>query len=70
MITIRRPSTSITIRPGENADTPQIVVSRQAPQITVKRDGSAGPQGPQGPAGVPGRDGAAQIPEVLDGGNF
>lgn len=32
--------------------------------------GLPGAMGPPGPAGTPGEDGAAQVPEILDGGNF
>ncbi|MFZ4165293.1 hypothetical protein [Brevundimonas sp. NPDC058933] len=35
--------------------------------ISVNHDGIAGPPGPRGERG---QDGAASIPEILDGGNF
>jgi hypothetical protein len=38
--------------------------------VLTAQGGLVGPQGDQGPQGLPGEDGAAQIPEVLDGGNF
>lgn len=38
--------------------------------VLTAQGGLLGPQGPEGPQGQPGQDGAAQIPEILDGGNF
>ena len=48
-----------------------------APKLTIQssprqtvRLVSGGPRGPQGERGVPGPAGAAQIPDLLDGGFF
>jgi hypothetical protein len=38
--------------------------------VVTATGGLPGPEGDQGPKGDPGEDGAAQIPEILDGGNF
>lgn len=54
-------------------------VTNQSARVTVQREvvsglqgpqGGAGPQGGDGPQGPAGRDGAAIIPEALDGGFF
>lgn len=41
-------------------------------QVTVltAQGGLPGPKGEKGDEGAPGQDGAAEIPEILDGGNF
>lgn len=38
--------------------------------VLTAQGGLPGPKGEQGDQGIPGQDGAAQIPPVLDGGNF
>lgn len=38
--------------------------------VLTAQGGLPGPKGNTGDQGPPGQDGAAQIPEVIDGGNF
>lgn len=38
--------------------------------VLTAKGGLPGAKGETGNQGIPGQDGAAQIPEILDGGNF
>ncbi len=38
--------------------------------VLTAQGGLPGPKGDEGDQGPPGQDGAAQIPEIIDGGNF
>jgi hypothetical protein len=51
----------------EGETTSQLVLHASQSVIKLSQLGAQGPRGFQGP---PGADGTAQIPEVIDGGNF
>lgn len=50
-----------------DADIDVLPESGCATEVIMGFDGAIGREGPPGP---PGQDGAAQVPEILDGGNF
>jgi hypothetical protein len=64
--------THITNLTVTQRDTTTQLIPLPTGQVTVltAQGGLMGPQGPQGSQGIPGNDGAAQIPEIMDGGNF
>lgn len=65
-ITIVRPLTSITVTPKSGDIEQTVAVSHVQQQVTVKLDGSTGPQGPQGPQGPPGLAGSDAVDDPGD----
>lgn len=57
--------TAVTNKPPRVTD-----VERELDGVEIIETLQQGPPGVQGPPGPPGQDGAADIPEFLDGGNF
>ena len=59
------------VEPPNGATQAEVRVAARVLQLAAAGPtGPQGPEGPEGPKGDPGEDGAAQIPDILDGGNF
>lgn len=68
MSLVRLTAVSSVIRLTPEGDTSSTLVLRS--QDSVIKLSQVGAQGAAGPPGPPGTDGNAEIPEVIDGGNF
>lgn len=67
MSTLRVTTNQSVIRLTPEGDSPQVILSSAESTIKLSEVGVQGPRGFSGPAG---QDGSAEIPDVLDGGNF
>lgn len=68
MSTVRLSNVQSLIRLTAEGDTSSTLVLNS--QESVIKLSQLGAQGPQGIPGPPGQDGSAEIPDILDGGNF
>ena len=71
MSTTRVITTQSALRLTPEGETTSTIVLRAAESVVkLSQVGAQGAKGEQGDPGTPGQDGSADIPEIIDGGNF